>query len=150
MIIKKAISAASTHITELERLKQELQIRNKLNEQQAKKIIAQQENFNKKQVEVLALDKRIEELKERIASKRNHLIQSQFNNGNGINTISADQNHHALPQQYQQPQQPQPHNHLASLRVNNQAPGMNIPVVNDLVQSSHLQQQQQQQQLNQR
>jgi ankyrin repeat protein len=56
--------------SELEKLKQELQIRNKLNEQQAKKIQQQQELFHQKQMEVHNLDKRIEELQSRIAQKR--------------------------------------------------------------------------------
>lgn len=62
---------------ELEKLKQELQIRNKLNEQQAKKIMQQHELFNQKQLEVLTLDKRIEELQARISAKRhlNELVK---------------------------------------------------------------------------
>ncbi len=58
-------------LCELEKLKQELQIRNKLNEQQAKKIMQQHELFNQKQIEVISLDRRIEELQNRIATKRN-------------------------------------------------------------------------------
>ena len=60
-----------SNINELEKLRQELQIRNKLNEQQAKKIMQQQEIFAQKQIEVLTLDKRIEELQSKIAGKRN-------------------------------------------------------------------------------
>merc|ERR1712127_637116 len=52
--------------SELEKLKQELQIRNKLNDQQSKKIMSQHESFNQKQIEVISLDKRIEELQNRI------------------------------------------------------------------------------------
>ena len=66
-------SNSNLNVSELDKLKQELQIRNKLNEQQAKKIIQQHELFNKKQLEVLSLDKRIEELKNRISAKRNNL-----------------------------------------------------------------------------
>jgi hypothetical protein len=103
-------AAVNSHITELERLKQELQIRNKLNEQQSKKIVAQQESFNKKQLEVLALDKRIEELKDRIASKRNYLMNNQFNpnacaaarviNPSPVNNVEII--HHQQQQQQQQ------------------------------------------------
>ena len=64
---------SNLNVSELDKLKQELQIRNKLNEQQSKKILTQHELFNKKQIEVLALDKRIEELKSRISTKRNKL-----------------------------------------------------------------------------
>jgi hypothetical protein len=64
---------SNNNITELERLKQELQIRNKLNEQQSKKIQQQQELFNKKQGELVELDRRIDELKNRIKNKRNRL-----------------------------------------------------------------------------
>ena len=69
-----------SNANELEKLKQELHIRNKLNEQQAKKIMEQHELFQQKQLEVMALDKRIEELQSRIASKRvlNQQIQNQF------------------------------------------------------------------------
>jgi hypothetical protein len=62
---------------ELEKLKQELQIRNKLNEQQAKKIMQQHELFNQKQLEVINLDRRIEELQNRISNKRN--LNEQIN-----------------------------------------------------------------------
>ncbi|CAF1070089.1 unnamed protein product [Brachionus calyciflorus] len=68
----------NVNVTELDRLKQELQIRNKLNEQQAKKIIQQHELFNKKQTEVLHLDKRIDELKQKIANKRHKLNPPQI------------------------------------------------------------------------
>lgn len=66
-------SLNNVNVSELDRLKQELQIRNKLNEQQAKKIVQQHELFNKKQSEVVQLDKRIEELKHKIACKRHKL-----------------------------------------------------------------------------
>ena len=64
------------NVSELDKLKQELQIRNKLNEQQSKKILTQHELFNKKQIEVLVLDKRIEELKSRISTKRSKLNET--------------------------------------------------------------------------
>lgn len=69
------VSSSTSNITELERLKQELQIRNKLNEQQSKKIQQQQDLFNRKQLELIELDKRIDELKTRIRNKR-HRLQS--------------------------------------------------------------------------
>ena len=63
--------------SELDKLKQELQIRNKLNEQQAKKIMQQHEAFNQKQIEVLSLDKRIDELQMRISNKK--ILGEQLN-----------------------------------------------------------------------
>ncbi|RNA07262.1 Apoptosis-stimulating of p53 1 [Brachionus plicatilis] len=66
-------SVSNVNVSELDRLKQELQIRNKLNEQQAKKIVQQHELFNRKQSEVVQLDKRIDELKHKIACKRHKL-----------------------------------------------------------------------------
>ena len=63
--------------SELDKLKQELQIRNKLNEQQAKKIMQQHEAFNQKQIEVLSLDKRIDELQNRISNKK--ILGEQLN-----------------------------------------------------------------------
>ena len=78
------------NVTELEKLKQELQIRNKLNEQQSKKIVQQHEQFNKKQMEVLTLDKRIEELKNRIAVKRSKLSE-QMGGGSNLALSSSNQ-----------------------------------------------------------
>ena len=80
------------NVSELEKLKQELQIRNKLNEQQSKKIIQQHEQFNKKQIEVLSLDKRIEELKNRIAAKR-----SKLNEQMGSNQFLLSANQRIMP-----------------------------------------------------
>lgn len=102
------MSAASSHITELERLKQELQIRNKLNEQQAKKIIAQQELFNKKQLEVLSLDKRIDELKERIAAKRTYLMSGQFPAANQQLSLRVNQVPNSVSTSELAAPQPQP------------------------------------------
>lgn len=72
--------------SELEKLKQELQIRNKLNEQQSKKIMQQHESFNQKQIEVLSLDKRIEELQNRISNKKilSEQLNQSYNNTQNI------------------------------------------------------------------
>ena len=94
----------SPNVSELEKLRQELQIRNKLNEQQSKKILLQHEHFNKKQMEVLALDKRIEELKSRIALKRSKLSE-QMGAANSVfspsqrSTIVSDFNSLFIDQQ---------------------------------------------------
>lgn len=86
----------SGHVTasELEKLKQELQIRNKLNEQQSKKIMQQHELFNQKQIEVLSLDKRIEELQNRISSKKilGEQLNQSYNNNQNIQKIQTNNN----------------------------------------------------------
>jgi ankyrin repeat protein len=64
-----AITISSNN--EIDKLKQELHIRNKLNEQQAKKIKQQHDEYSRKQQEVYALDLRIEEFQRRIANKMN-------------------------------------------------------------------------------
>lgn len=81
--------------SELEKLKQELQIRNKLNEQQSKKIMQQHESFNQKQIEVLGLDKRIEELQKRISSKKilGEQLNQSFNNCQNIQKQVNGQKH---------------------------------------------------------
>lgn len=88
--------------SELEKLKQELQIRNKLNEQQSKKICQQHDAFNQKQTEVMALDKRIEELQNRISNKKilsDQLNQSYSNLNNNIVQQQQHQQHHQNQQQ---------------------------------------------------
>ncbi len=89
--------------SELEKLKQELQIRNKLNEQQSKKIMQQHEAFNQKQLEVVTLDKRIEELQTRISNKKilSDQLNQSYSNLNGNN----------VQQQQQQQQKNNPTNH---------------------------------------
>jgi chromosome segregation ATPase len=55
---------------ELEKLKQELITRNKLNEQQSHKIAYQRELFTSKQEELNQLDHRIEELQQNLIKKK--------------------------------------------------------------------------------
>ncbi len=103
-------AGSGSNMNELEKLKQELVIRNKLNEQQAKKIIQQHEVFNKKQIEVLALDKRIDELKVRIAAKRSQQLKTNSIIGNVLiaeqeNALFSRVNHFIDEQQQQQQQQ---------------------------------------------
>ncbi len=66
--------------TDIDKLKQELHIRNRINEQQSAKILQQQNLYKQKQFEMLQLDKRIENLKLRIKDKRStsQQIQIQF------------------------------------------------------------------------
>ncbi|CAF3193942.1 unnamed protein product [Rotaria socialis] len=60
----------SQNKNELDKLKQELMIRNKLNEQQSRKIAYQREVYASKQAELNQLDRRIEELQQRLKKKR--------------------------------------------------------------------------------
>ncbi|CAF4366454.1 unnamed protein product, partial [Adineta steineri] len=60
----------SQNRNELDKLKQELMIRNKLNEQQSRKIAYQREVYASKQAELNQLDRRIDELQQRLKKKR--------------------------------------------------------------------------------
>ncbi|XP_030890099.1 apoptosis-stimulating of p53 protein 1-like [Leptonychotes weddellii] len=55
---------------ELKRLCQELQIRNQLNQEQTSKLQQQKELLNKRNMEVAVMDKRINELRERLYGKK--------------------------------------------------------------------------------
>lgn len=96
---KLQINDLNTNSNEFEKLKQELHIRNKLNEQQAKKIMHQQDLFRQKQLEVETLDKRIDDLQKRIAAKRElsnrsvqfNSLQRQLNNKNNFDTQQSPQ-----------------------------------------------------------
>ncbi|XP_043079012.1 apoptosis-stimulating of p53 protein 2b isoform X1 [Puntigrus tetrazona] len=62
---------------ELERLYKELQLRNKLNQEQSAKLQQQRENLNKRNVEMAAMDKRVAELRERLWKKKAALQQKE-------------------------------------------------------------------------
>ncbi|GCB61562.1 hypothetical protein scyTo_0012936 [Scyliorhinus torazame] len=72
---------------ELKKLYQELQIRNKLNQEQNTKLQHQKELLNKRNVEVTMMDKRISELRERLWKKKSDARQKenipQLNRVNG-------------------------------------------------------------------
>ena len=127
----KPASTASLNVSELEKLKQELQIRNKLNEQQANKIVQQHEQFNKKQLEVMSLDKRIEDLKTRIAIKRSKLSEQMGNANVGtphkadFNSILIDNQHQQLFQQQHHSQPPQYQDHQYKQQTQSDARLMN-------------------------
>ncbi|KAG7509418.1 apoptosis-stimulating of p53 protein 1 isoform X2 [Solea senegalensis] len=63
---------------ELRKLYQELQIRNKLNQEQNSKLQQQKEILNKRNMEVTLMDKRISELRERLYKKK-----AELNRANG-------------------------------------------------------------------
>ncbi|KAG8443812.1 hypothetical protein GDO86_009120 [Hymenochirus boettgeri] len=77
-------------VAELDRLYKELQLRNKLNQEQNAKLQQQRDNLNKRNSEVVAMDKRVNELRERLWKKKVALQQKENV------PISSDAN---LPQQ---------------------------------------------------
>ncbi|NP_001087084.1 tumor protein p53 binding protein 2 L homeolog [Xenopus laevis] len=79
-----------TAVSELDRLYKELQLRNKLNQEQNAKLQQHRENLNKRNAEVAAMDKRVNELRERLWKKKVALQQKENV------PISSDGN---LPQQ---------------------------------------------------
>uniref|UniRef100_A0A673BM88 Tumor protein p53 binding protein, 2a n=1 Tax=Sphaeramia orbicularis TaxID=375764 RepID=A0A673BM88_9TELE len=64
-------------VTELDRLYKELQLRNKLNQEQNSKLQQQRESLNKRNLEVAAMDKRINELRDRLWKKKAALQQKE-------------------------------------------------------------------------
>ncbi|XP_055018955.1 apoptosis-stimulating of p53 protein 2a isoform X1 [Boleophthalmus pectinirostris] len=64
-------------VAELDRLYKELQLRNKLNQDQNSKLQQQRENLNKRNQEVAAMDKRITELRDRLYKKKAALQQKE-------------------------------------------------------------------------
>ncbi|XP_072424700.1 protein phosphatase 1, regulatory subunit 13Bb isoform X2 [Chiloscyllium punctatum] len=80
---------------ELKKLYQELQIRNKLNQEQNTKLQHQKELLNKRNVEVTMMDKRISELRERLWKKKSESRQKEnipLNRINGTPTTPAHSN----------------------------------------------------------
>ncbi|KAL0967506.1 hypothetical protein UPYG_G00253110 [Umbra pygmaea] len=76
----------STAALELRKLYQELQIRNKLNQDQNSKLQQQKELLNKRNMEVTLMDKRIGELRERLYKKKAEARQKEnlpLNRSNG-------------------------------------------------------------------
>ncbi|XP_059215271.1 apoptosis-stimulating of p53 protein 2-like isoform X3 [Centropristis striata] len=64
-------------VAELDRLYKELQLRNKLNQDQNSKLQQQREGLNKRNLEVAAMDKRISELRDRLWKKKAALQQKE-------------------------------------------------------------------------
>uniref|UniRef100_A0A667XA07 Tumor protein p53 binding protein, 2a n=1 Tax=Myripristis murdjan TaxID=586833 RepID=A0A667XA07_9TELE len=64
-------------VAELDRLYKELQLRNKLNQEQNAKLQQQRENLNKRNLEVAAMDKRVNELRDRLWKKKAALQQKE-------------------------------------------------------------------------
>ncbi|XP_016892961.1 apoptosis-stimulating of p53 protein 2 isoform X4 [Cynoglossus semilaevis] len=70
-------------VAELDRLYKELQVRNKLNQEQNSKLQQQRDSLNKRNLEVVAMDKRISELRDRL-SKKKAALQQKENVPNGF------------------------------------------------------------------
>lgn len=64
-------------VAELDRLYKELQLRNKLNQDQNTKLQQQRESLNKRNLEVASMDKRISELRDRLWKKKAALQQKE-------------------------------------------------------------------------
>uniref|UniRef100_UPI00398E8E1B protein phosphatase 1, regulatory subunit 13Bb isoform X15 n=1 Tax=Pristiophorus japonicus TaxID=55135 RepID=UPI00398E8E1B len=78
---------------ELKKLYQELQIRNKLNQEQNTKLQHQKDLLNKRNMEVTMMDKRINELRERLWKKKTDARQKENIPLNRINGTPAPQTH---------------------------------------------------------
>ncbi|XP_067847825.1 protein phosphatase 1, regulatory subunit 13Bb isoform X2 [Heptranchias perlo] len=76
---------------ELKKLYQELQIRNKLNQEQTTKLQHQKELLNKRNMEVTMMDKRISELRERLWKKKTEARQKENIPLNRINGTPSPQ-----------------------------------------------------------
>lgn len=82
-------------VAELDRLYKELQLRNKLNQEQNAKLQQQRECLNKRNSEVAVMDKRVNELRDRLWKKKAALQQKENL------PVSSDGN---LPSKPRQPQ----------------------------------------------
>ncbi|XP_078262608.1 protein phosphatase 1, regulatory subunit 13Bb isoform X2 [Rhinoraja longicauda] len=78
---------------ELKKLYQELQIRNKLNQEQNTKLHHQKELLNKRNMEVTMMDKRINELRERLWKKKSEARQKENIPLSQINGTQSSQTH---------------------------------------------------------
>uniref|UniRef100_A0A8C7ZEW5 Tumor protein p53 binding protein, 2b n=1 Tax=Oryzias sinensis TaxID=183150 RepID=A0A8C7ZEW5_9TELE len=67
----------SSSAAELERLYKELQLRNKLNQDQSGRLLQQRESLSKRNLEVAAMDRRLAELRQRLWKKKAALQQKE-------------------------------------------------------------------------
>ncbi|KAM6956284.1 apoptosis-stimulating of p53 protein 2-like [Aplochiton taeniatus] len=100
-------------VGELDRLYKELQLRNKLNQEQSSKLQHQRDSLNKRNLEVAAMDKRVNELRDRLWKKKAALQQKEnLPNGYPVKERASKDSHTQLPsdgpasQQQQQQQGP--------------------------------------------
>ncbi|XP_030626429.1 apoptosis-stimulating of p53 protein 2a isoform X2 [Chanos chanos] len=73
----EAYNDNQSSVAELDRLYKELQLRNKLNQEQNVKLQQQREMLNKRNQEVAAMDKRVNELRDRLWKKKAALQQKE-------------------------------------------------------------------------
>lgn len=96
-------------VAELDRLYKELQLRNKLNQDQNSKLQHQRESLNKRNLEVAAMDKRISELRDRLWKKKAALQQKEnLPNGYPGKERASKETHLQLPSDAQAGQQSGP------------------------------------------
>ncbi|KAF3830828.1 hypothetical protein GH733_002066 [Mirounga leonina] len=82
---------------ELKRLCQELQIRNQLNQEQTSKLQQQKELLNKRNMEVAVMDKRINELRERLYGKKIQACEKENSCLSRVNGTSSPQSPLSTP-----------------------------------------------------
>ncbi|XP_071379454.1 apoptosis-stimulating of p53 protein 2-like [Centroberyx affinis] len=70
-------ASSSSSTAELERLYKELQLRNKLNQDQSVRLQQQRDSLNKRNLEVAAMDRRLAELRQRLWKKKAALQQKE-------------------------------------------------------------------------
>ncbi|XP_029929812.1 apoptosis-stimulating of p53 protein 2-like isoform X2 [Myripristis murdjan] len=70
-------SSSSSSAAELERLYKELQLRNKLNQEQSARLQQQRDSLSKRNLEVAAMDRRLAELRQRLWKKKAALQQKE-------------------------------------------------------------------------
>ncbi|KAF3688153.1 Apoptosis-stimulating of p53 protein 2 Bcl2-binding protein [Channa argus] len=70
-------SSSSSSTAELERLYKELQLRNKLNQDQSVRLQQRRESLNKRNLEVAVMDRRLDELRQRLWKKKAALQQKE-------------------------------------------------------------------------
>uniref|UniRef100_A0A673CH93 Tumor protein p53 binding protein, 2b n=1 Tax=Sphaeramia orbicularis TaxID=375764 RepID=A0A673CH93_9TELE len=70
-------TSSSSSTVELERLYKELQLRNKLNQDQSVRLQQQRDGLNKRNLEVAAMDRRLAELRQRLWKKKAALQQKE-------------------------------------------------------------------------
>ncbi|XP_072565535.1 apoptosis-stimulating of p53 protein 2a isoform X2 [Paramormyrops kingsleyae] len=94
----EALNDSQSSVAELDRLYKELQLRNKLNQEQNVKLQQQRENLNKRNLEVAAMDRRVSELRDRLWKKKAALQQKEnLPNGFPDKEKSAKSSQHKVP-----------------------------------------------------
>ncbi|XP_063047157.1 apoptosis-stimulating of p53 protein 2a isoform X2 [Engraulis encrasicolus] len=114
-------------VAELDSLYKELQLRNKLNQEQNARLQQQRENLNKRNQEVAAMDKRVSELRERLWKKKAALQQKE-------NLPSVRTFHQSFPPLFSMGTKS--HKKEVSTDVQQPAPGSRVAAVGPYIQSA--------------